>query len=58
MCGRCGAASPLRMTCVGNNSETVTVQILREESLSGGQELAPQGELVMVSVDKKCARSG
>jgi len=43
---------------VGNNSETVTVQILREESLSGGQELAPQGELVMVSVDKKCARSG
>jgi len=36
---------------VGNTSITVTVQILREDPLSGGQQLAIQGELVMVSVD-------
>ena len=40
------------VTRVGNTSVTVTVQILREDPLSGGQELAIQGELVMVSVDE------
>ncbi|HKK29642.1 MAG TPA: hotdog domain-containing protein, partial [Alphaproteobacteria bacterium] len=39
------------VTRVGNTSLTVRVQILREDPLSGGQELAIQGELVMVSVD-------
>jgi len=39
------------VTRVGNTSVTVTVQILREDPLSGGQELAIQGELVMVAVD-------
>ncbi|HKL49521.1 MAG TPA: acyl-CoA thioesterase [Wenzhouxiangellaceae bacterium] len=39
------------VTRVGNTSITVRVQILREDPLSGGQELAIQGELVMVSVD-------
>jgi len=37
---------------VGNTSVTVTVKILREDPLSGGQELAIEGELVMVSVDE------
>jgi acyl-CoA hydrolase len=36
---------------VGNTSLTVTVKILREDAFTGGQELAIQGELVMVSVD-------
>src|SRR6056297_1665041 len=39
------------VTRVGNTSVTVTVSILREDPLSGGQQLAIQGELVMVSVD-------
>jgi acyl-CoA hydrolase len=36
---------------VGNTSLTITVKILREDAFTGGQELAIQGELVMVSVD-------
>jgi len=40
------------VTRVGNTSVTVTVKILREDPLSGGQELAIEGELVMVSVDE------
>src|SRR6056297_1618785 len=39
------------VTRVGNTSVTVTVQIMREDPLSGDQELAIQGELVMVAVD-------
>lgn len=41
------------VTRVGNSSVTVTVSILREDPLSGTQELAIQGELVMVAVDDK-----
>ncbi|NKI34027.1 acyl-CoA thioesterase [Wenzhouxiangella sp. XN79A] len=41
------------VTRVGNTSVTVTVSILREDPLSGDQELAIQGELVMVAVDEK-----
>lgn len=36
---------------VGNTSLTIMVKILREDAFTGGQELAIQGELVMVSVD-------
>jgi len=36
---------------VGNTSVTARVQILREDPLSGGQELAIEGELVLVAVD-------
>ncbi|MGK7294244.1 MAG: acyl-CoA thioesterase, partial [Candidatus Wenzhouxiangella sp. M2_3B_020] len=36
---------------VGTTSLTITVKILREDAFTGGQELAIQGELVMVSVD-------
>jgi len=57
MCGRCGAASPLRVTRVGYTSVSATVQFMRGVPLSGGQELASLGELVMVSVDEKL-RSG
>ncbi|MGM0658047.1 MAG: acyl-CoA thioesterase [Pseudomonadota bacterium] len=39
------------VTRVGNTSVTVTVRIFREDPFTGGQELAIQGELVMVSVD-------
>jgi len=39
------------VTRVGNTSVTVRVQILREDPLSGGQELAIEGELVLVAVD-------
>ena len=39
------------MTRVGTTSVTVTVRIVREDPLSGEQELAIQGELVMVAVD-------
>lgn len=41
------------VTRVGNTSVTVTVSILREDPLSGNQELAIQGELVMVAVDDR-----
>ena len=41
------------VTRVGNTSVTVTVSILREDPLSGTQELAIQGELVMVAVDDR-----
>lgn len=41
------------VTRVGNTSVTVTVSILREDPLSGDQQLAIQGELVMVAVDEK-----
>lgn len=41
------------VTRIGNTSVTVTVSILREDPLSGDQELAIQGELVMVAVDEK-----
>jgi acyl-CoA hydrolase len=41
------------VTRIGNTSVTVTVSILREDPLSGVQELAIQGELVMVAVDEK-----
>ena len=41
------------VTRVGTTSVTVTVSILREDPLSGTQELAIQGELVMVAVDEK-----
>jgi len=41
-----------KVTHVGTTSVTVTVQILREDPFSGGQALAIQGELVMVSVDE------
>lgn len=39
------------VTRVGNTSATITVQIVREDPFTGGQELAIRGELVMVSVD-------
>ncbi len=39
------------VTRVGNTSVTITVQIVREDPFTGGQELAIRGELVMVSVD-------
>ena len=38
---------------VGNTSVTARVQILREDPLSGGQELAIEGELVLVAVDRE-----
>ena len=41
------------VTRIGNTSVTVTVSILREDPLSGDQQLAIQGELVMVAVDEK-----
>lgn len=41
------------VTRVGNTSVTVTVQIVREDPLTGEQELAIQGELVMVAVDEQ-----
>ena len=40
------------VTRVGNTSVTVTVSILCEDPLSGTQQLAIQGELVMVAVDE------
>ena len=39
------------VTRVGNTSVTITVKILREDPFTGDQQLAIQGELVMVSVD-------
>jgi acyl-CoA hydrolase len=41
------------VTRVGNTSVTVRVQILREDPFSGGQELAIEGELVLVAVDRE-----
>lgn len=43
------------VTRIGNTSVTVTVKILREDPFTGRQELAIQGELVMVSVDDAMA---
>lgn len=42
-----------RVTRIGRTSVTVTVQVLREDPLSGAQTLAIQGELVMVAVDEQ-----
>jgi len=39
------------VTKAGTTSVTVMVKILREDPLSGSQELAIQGELVLVAVD-------